>query len=134
MSNILNTALDFMGFRDTDEDEDIEIETISRKNNKKNVSLLSQTSQSTIVHVTPQAFDDVMDIAKKLQNKTIVTINLALVDIELSRRIIDFVSGTIYALDGGIMKLADNVYLFAGHGVTLQVKDSSNFPWNREPK
>ena len=61
-----------------------------------------------------------MDIAKRLQNKAIVTINVALVDVALRNRIIDFVSGSVYALDGGIMKLADNVYLLADQGVTLQ--------------
>jgi len=132
MSNMLNTALDFMGFRDIDETEDdgFEMETISRKNDKKVVSLLSKTSQPTIVHITPKAFDDVMDIAKRLQDKMIVTINLALVDVALSKRIFDFASGAVYALDGGVMKLADNVYLLAGQGVTLQERDSSDFLWD----
>lgn len=134
MSNMLNTVLDFMGFRDTYEDDGFEIETMSRKNNKKNVSLLPKTSQPTIVHITPKAFDDVMDIAKKLQVKTIVTINLALVDVALSKRIIDFASGAVYAIDGGILKLADDVFLLAHQGVTLQERDSSNFPWTKEPK
>ena len=83
MSNMLNIALDLMGFRDTDEDDGLEVETMSRTNNKKIVSLLPKTSQPTIVHFTPEAFDDVMDIAKKLQDKTIVTMNLALVDAAL---------------------------------------------------
>ena len=133
MSNILNTALDFMGFLDTDEKDGFEIEATSRKDNKKTISLVPQTSQPTIVHITPNAFDDVMDLVKRLQNKTIVTINLALVDVALSTRIIDFANGAVYALDGGVMKLADNVYLLTGQGVTLQERDSSNFPWNKEP-
>jgi len=124
MSNFLNAALDFMGFLDTDGEDGLEIETTTRRNNEKVVSLPSKTSQPTIVHITPNAFDDVKDIAKRLQNKTIITINLASVDLALSKRIFDFVSGVVYALDGEIMKLADNVYLFAGQGVTLQERDS----------
>ena len=134
MSNMLNAALDFMGFRDKDGDDGFEIETMSRENHKNYVSLPSKTSQPTIVHITPKAFDDVMDIAKRLQDKTIVTINLALVDVALSKRIIDFASGSVYALNGGVMKLAENVYLLAGQGVTLKERDSSNLPWNREHK
>jgi len=133
MSNMLNAALDLMGFRDMDEEDSSEIETMSKKNGKK-ISLLSKTSQPTIVHITPKAFDDVMDITKRLQDKIIVTINLALLDVALSKRIIDFVSGAVYALDGGIMKLADNVYLLAGQEVTLQERDSSNFMWNKEQR
>ena len=130
---MLNTALNFMGFLDTEE-EDFEIETMSRKNNEKIVSLQPKKSQPTIVHITPTAFDDVMDIAKRLRNKTIVTINLELVDVELSQRIIDFVSGSVYALDGGVMKLGDNVFLLAGQGVTLQERQRDKFQWSKESK
>ena len=125
MSNMLNTALDFMGFLDTEEEDGFEVETVSRKNHEKIVSLQSKTSQPTIVHITPKAFDDVMDITKRLQDKTIVTINLALVDVALSRRINDFVNGVVYALGGGVMKLADNVYLLAGQGVKLQERETT---------
>ena len=131
MSKILNTALDFMGFLDTDEDDGFEIETKSKIDNKKTNSFVPKTSQPIIVHITPNAFDDVMDIAKRLQDKTIVTINLAMVDVALSKRIFDFASGAVYALDGGVLKLADNVYLFAGQGVTLQERESSNFQWSK---
>ena len=122
MSNMLNTALDFMGFLTTEEEDDdgSKIETTSRKSNEKIVSLHPKALQPTIVHITPKAFDDVMGIVKRLQNKTIVTINLELVDVALRNRIIDFASGSVYALDGGVMKIADNVYLLAGRGVTLK--------------
>ena len=132
MSDLLNAALDFMGFLDTDQEDGFEIETMSRKNNKKTISLAPKTSQATIVHITPEAFEDVMEIAKSLQDKTIVTMNLALLDVPLSQRIIDFASGAVYALDGGVMKLANNVYLLAGQGVALQERDSLNIPWNKE--
>jgi len=138
---MLNTALNAMGFLNTEEEEEededddgFEIETMSRKNNEKIVSLQPKKSKPTIVHITPAAFDDVMDITKRLQNKTIVTINLELVDVELSQRIIDFVSGSVYALDGGVMKLADNVYLLAGQGVTLQERQTPKFQWSKEHK
>jgi len=133
VSNMLNTALNFMGFLDTEEEE-FEIETMSRKSNEKIISLQPKKSQPTIVHITPTAFDDVMDIAKRLRNKTIVTINLELVDVELSQRIIDFVSGSVYALDGGVMKLGDNVFLLAGQGVTLQERQRDKSQWSKESK
>jgi len=117
---MLNTALSFMGFLNTDEDDGLELETMSRKNNEKLVSVLPKTPQPTIVHITPKEFDDVIDIAKRLQDKMIITLNLTLVDVALSKRIVDFASGAVYALDGGVLKLADNVYLLAVRGVTLQ--------------
>ena len=131
MSNILNTALNFMGFLTTEEDDGSNIETMSRKSKNRIASLNFKTSQPTIVHMTPTAFDEVMDISKVLQDKKIVTINLALLDAALRNQIIDFASGTVYALDGEIMKLADNVYLLASQGVTLKERErgSSKFPW-----
>ena len=110
MPNILNIALQLMGFIETDEDDGESIvvsKTESRTtNNKKVISFVPKTStpKPTIVHITPEAFDDVVDIAKRLQNKTIVTMNLASLDVALSQRIIDFARGAVYALDGGVMK------------------------------
>lgn len=48
----------------------------------------------------------------------------------------DSVSGSVYALDRGVMKLADKVYLLAGQGVTLKERprDSSKSAWSKEPK
>ena len=123
-----------MGLVNPDEVDGYKIETLSRKNNK-NVSLLQQkTSQPTILHITPKVFDEVMDITKRLQNKTIVTMNLALVDEALRNEILDFASGSVYALDGGVMKLGDNIYLLAGQGVTLQERKRkfSRFPWSKK--
>ncbi len=141
MSNMLNTALDLMGFLTSEEEEDdsgANIDTMSRKSHDKIISLQPKACQlePTIVHITPRAFDDVMGITKRVQNKTIVTINLEWVDMALRNRIFDFVSGSVYALNGGVMKLADNVYLLAGHGVTLKERpsDSSEVPWSKELK
>jgi len=123
MSDLLNTALDFMGFLTTDEDDDNDItriETMNEQNYETNVAWHPKVPRPTIVHITPKVFDDVLGIAKRLQNKTIVTINLELVNVALRNRMIDFACGSVYALDGGIMKLADNVYLLASQGVTLK--------------
>lgn len=132
MSNMLNTALDLMGFLSEEEEEDgSEVETAPRKNPRKIVSLIPKASQPTIVHMTPVEFDEVKEITKRLQDNNIVTINLALVDVALRNRMFDFACGTVYALDGGVMKLADHVYLLAGQGVTLKERprDSSKFQW-----
>ena len=133
MSKLLNTAFDFMGLLNPDEVDGYKIETFSKKNNEKMAPMQPKASQPTIVHISPKAFNEVMDIAKRLQNKTIVTMNLVLVDEALRNEILDFASGAVYALDGGVMKLGDNVYLLAGQGVTLQErkKVSLKFPWSK---
>lgn len=132
MSNILNTALNFMGFLDIDEEEDLEIKSTHPPNNKKNISLLPKTPQPTVIHVTPETFEDVTVITKRLQDKMIVTINLGLVNETLCERIIDFLCGAVYGLDGGILKLADKVYLLTYQGVTLQERGSADLLWARK--
>jgi len=123
-----------MGLVNPDEVDGYKIETLSRKNNENVPLLQPKTSQPSILHITPKVFDEVMDIAKRLQNKTIVTMNLALVDEALRNEILDFASGSVYALDGGVMKLGDNIYLLAGQGVTLQERKRkfSRFPWSKK--
>lgn len=74
----------------------------------------------TIIHTVPKEFEDVREITQGLQNQAIITVNLGLINDELRKRIIDFVSGAVYALDGSLMKLADKVYLLAPKGVRLQ--------------
>ena len=75
-----------MGFLTTDDEEEdgSEIETTPRKNHQKLVSLVPTTTQPTIVHMTLVAFEEVKDMTKMLQDKKIVTINLALVDVARS--------------------------------------------------
>ena len=133
MSNLLNTAFNFMGLLNPDEVDGYKIETLSRKNNEKTAPLQPKTLQPTVVHIAPKAFDDVMGIANRLQLKKIVTMNLDLVDEALRNEILDFASGAVYALDGGVMKLGDHVYLLAGQAVTLQErkKASPKFPWSK---
>jgi len=120
-----------MGFVNAEEHDGFRTDTLSKKNKETIFPLQPEASPPTIVHITPKAFNEVMDIAKRLQNQTIVTMNLALVDEALRNEILDFASGCVYALDGGVMKLGDHVYLLAGQGVTLQEKKkaSSRFPW-----
>lgn len=138
MSNMLNTALEFMGFltSEEEEEENNSLETTPRKNHTKIVSLVPKASQPTIVHITPEAFEEVKDIAKRLQDKNIVTINLVFLDVALRNRIFNFACGSVYALDGEVMELADNVYLLTGQGVTLEEgpRNSSKCPWSKKPQ
>ncbi|HZK55546.1 MAG TPA: cell division protein SepF [Desulfosporosinus sp.] len=127
MSKLLNTAFEFMGFVNAEEHDGYRIETLLKENKEDVVPLQPHTSQPTVVHIVPKAFNEVMDIATSLRYGEIVTMNLALVDEALRNEILDFASGSVYAFDGGLMKLGDNVYLLAGQGVTLQDKKGAPY-------
>ena len=129
MANVLQTALRVMGFTDDEEhDQGIDIEN-SRASVKQRHNVISLSNdedkhikerQPTVIHIAPKEFEDVRKITQGLQNQAIITVNLGLLNDELRKRIIDFVSGAVYALDGSLMKLADVVYLLAAKGVRLQ--------------
>lgn len=129
MANVLQTALRVMGFVDDEEHDqglDIENSRISVKQRRNVISLSNDEDtnlkkrQPMVINIVPNEFEDVRRITQGLQNQAIITVNLGLLNDELRKRIIDFVSGTVYALDGSLMKLADMVYLLAAKGVRLQ--------------
>src|SRR5262249_25501677 len=68
--------------------------------------------QDVTVHlVVPKSFNDAQDVADKFKDSIPVILNLQGVETELSKRLIDFASGLTYALDGGMQRIADKVFL-----------------------
>ena len=61
--------------------------------------------------VAPKNFNDVQDVADKFKDAIPVILNLQGTDTDLSKRLIDFSSGLTYALDGGMQRIADKVFL-----------------------
>jgi cell division inhibitor SepF len=69
--------------------------------------------------VAPKNFNDVQDVADKFKDSIPVILNLQGTDTDLSKRLIDFSSGLTYALDGGMQRIADKVFLLTPHGAEL---------------
>src|SRR5688572_16044261 len=67
--------------------------------------------------VIPKSFNDAQDVADKFKESIPVIINLQGTDADLSKRLIDFASGLTYALDGGMQKIADKVFLLTPRNV-----------------
>jgi len=90
-------------------------------------NLVSIHSAKTVKVVVcePADFEEVKGIADNLKNRKQVVINLERTPAESRQRIIDFVSGTTYALDGHIQKIGDNIFLFAPSNVEISVDNRS---------
>jgi cell division inhibitor SepF len=73
--------------------------------------------------VIPKSFNDAQDIADKFKDTIPVIINLQGADADLSKRLIDFASGLTYALDGGMQRIADKVFLLTPHNVELSAEE-----------
>ncbi|HEY3315262.1 MAG TPA: cell division protein SepF, partial [Bacillota bacterium] len=82
-----------------------------------------------VVVVEPKSFDEVENIAENLKNRRPIIVNLEEVDKELARRVIDFLSGTAFAIDGITQRISAGVFLFAPNSVdvTSMVRDRSVF-------
>ncbi len=78
---------------------------------------------SVRVHlVLPRSFNDAQQIADRFKASIPVILNLQSADTELSKRLIDFASGLTYALDGGMQRVADKVFLLTPRNVEVSAE------------
>ena len=84
------------------------------------------SGKQEVVLFHAKAFDDAAKAANELRNKRAVILNMENVDKALTRRVVDFLSGCVYALDGQVKKIAQSTYLFCPHSMDI-VGDLESF-------
>ena len=77
------------------------------------------TTQMQVVLVKPDRFDNVSEIAEHLRSKHAVVLNLEATNKDIARRLVDFLSGCAYALDGKIKKIAISTYIITPYNVDI---------------
>lgn len=93
------------------EQEDQEMETRSARNDNV-VSIKSgMTPTSKIVLYEPRVYSDAKEVAQNLLNNKAVIINFSRMEDASARRIVDFITGTVYALNGKIQRIGDKIFL-----------------------
>ncbi len=151
--SIVNKVLNLIGFetREDDFEEELiensefsnsqgysaedEAETVGAGKRDKVVKIHT-TAQLKLVVMQPESFEDARDIANHLKSKKPVVINLEAVERNASQRIVDFLSGAVYALDGNIQKVANGIFLIAPYNVGImgdfkdELRSKGIFPWN----
>jgi cell division inhibitor SepF len=73
--------------------------------------------------VIPKSFNDAQQIADQYKDHIPVILNLQGIDTDLSKRLIDFSSGLTYALDGGMQRIADKVFLLTPRNVEVSAEE-----------
>jgi cell division inhibitor SepF len=73
--------------------------------------------------VIPRSFNDAQQIADKFKDAIPVILNLQGADQELAKRLIDFASGLTYALNGGMQRVADKVFLLTPRNVEVSAQE-----------
>ena len=81
--------------------------------------VVSTSNKIQLVLVRPESFNDAPTIAANMRAKKAVVLNLEGVDKGLARRVVDFLSGCGYALDGTVKKVSQSTYIFCPHNMEV---------------
>ena len=127
---IFDKIRDVMGVDDEDDFDGEEMDFISGQANeletsefvveKRNkVVNINATTQLQVVLVKPERFDDASAIADHLNARRTVVLNLESTNKEVSRRLVDFLSGVAYANNGQIKRVANNTFIITPYNVDI---------------
>lgn len=86
---------------------------------KGKVVNIHTTTQLKVVVIQPTSYNDAQDIADHLKTKKPVVVNLERLEKEDARKMVDFLSGAVYALDGSMQKVANGILLLAPYNVGI---------------
>ncbi|MBR5157881.1 MAG: cell division protein SepF [Clostridia bacterium] len=139
----MNKMLKWIGISDDEFEEEEEFLTDGFQENDEpiipagkrgKVVNIHATTQMKVVVIQLQSFEDAKDIADHLKSKKPVVINLENLEKDVSRRVVDFLSGAVYGVDGNIQKVANGIFLIAPYNVGIMgdFKDElkKGFPWS----
>jgi cell division inhibitor SepF len=114
---------------DDDVNEDMEIITKNRstshntsindESKRNKVVNIHATTQLQVILVKPERFDDASSIADHLNEKRTVVLNLESTNKDVSRRLVDFLSGVAYANNGQIKRVANSTFIITPYNVDI---------------
>ena len=89
------------------------------QNNVVSLQAATSSKNSKLVLIEPRVYAEAQDIAEHLKNKRATVVNLQRIDREQGKRIIDFLSGTVYALGGDIQRIGNDIFLCTPENVEV---------------
>lgn len=102
---------EYVGENMEEDDDEISDRKIFGKKNK--IVNINQGQQIKMIIAKPTSFDQSEQICECLKEKKSIIVNLEYVNKDVARRIVDFMSGAVQALDGHIEKVSNSIFLFA---------------------
>ena len=81
---------------------------------------------SKLILLEPRAYSESQQIADHLKNRHTVVVNLKRVTADQAKRIVDFLSGTIYAIGGDLQKIGGGIFLCTPKNINVQGKISND--------
>lgn len=125
---VLDKLKNFIGVGDDEEYYEDEPDIISKperqyqsSDNKRGNKVVNihTTAQVQVILVKPERFDDAASIADHLNERRTVVLNLESTNKEISRRLVDFLSGVAYANGGQIKKVANATFIITPYNVDI---------------
>lgn len=119
---LLSSITKFFALRDDDEFDD----EIYDEEGKPKVVPFTDVKSTRRVGVSlfhPKHYDEVTEIADNLRARLLVVVNLIGADRAMSQRVIDFLSGVVYTLDGKMQRLAEGMFLFVPSNVQVNGRE-----------
>ncbi|MFI3169532.1 MAG: cell division protein SepF [Faecalibacterium sp.] len=92
---------------------------VSSSSRNSKVVNINATTQLKVVLVKPERFEDASAVADHLNNKRTVVLNLESTNKEVSRRLVDFLSGVAYANNGQIKRVANSTFIITPYNVDI---------------
>ncbi len=96
---------------------------------------MTATTQLEVAVLQPASYEDASEIADRLKAKKAVVVNLEDLTKEDAIKVLDYVSGVVYALEGNIQKVSSGIFLIAPYNVSIAgdvrdvLKNKGFFPW-----
>ncbi|MBO9604981.1 MAG: cell division protein SepF [Paenibacillaceae bacterium] len=131
--SVMNKFMNFIGLNEEEEilererategrepAEEAETNPFEQRKTRSNVVSIHSQKNVRVVLCEPRSYDETQDIADHLRSRRPVVVNLQRVRNDQAMRIVDFLSGTVYALGGSISKIGPNIFICTPESVELQ--------------
>ncbi len=124
---LMEKLLNFLGFVAEEvqvDDEPLDgpiVDETRRQKTPRVVSLQNAQRQFRVVVFEPRTFEEVQGVVDQLKNHRPVIINLEETEKNVARRVVDFMSGAVYSLGGGMQKISLSIFLFTPPNVEISL-------------
>lgn len=119
-NKLLSKILYFLGIED--EEPQVQVEDplqVPVKSERGRIINIHHAPKNRVMVFKPSCFDEVREISEELKNRRAVIVNLEGLDKETGRRILDFLSGSVFVLDGTVKKVGSGTFVFAPNNVDV---------------
>ena len=118
----VNSGNNNYGLREVPREREYTVPPTSRKSAARTnpqVYSINTSVQMQVVIIKPECYEDAQEICDQIKTKKPVVVNLEKVEFPTAQRIMDFLSGTCYSLEGSIQRVANNIFVIAPENVDI---------------